>query len=287
MRRATVLVACAVWASATGVRAEDAPVKKAVGLTDAEKEAFLAQATVVRTRSVGTGSTGSLRATLRKDGLEHDAHIQAIDETKAVNSLGAGTTEMDFRDTFKNNVAAYRLDRMLGLGMVPVTVDRSFERKESAFTWWVDDVSMSELERREKKIPAPDPLAWNRQMYVVRIFDQLIYNFDRNLGNLLVDAGWNLWMIDHTRAFKIFKELKAPQNLGTHCPRALLSALRALDRPGLRQAMGHLLTDGQINGLLARRDFIVKYFDDRIAELGEKEVLYDLPPRLSVATAPR
>jgi len=279
MRRAMVLWALAMAVS-THVGGEDAPAKKATGLTDAEQEAFLAEGAVVRTRGVGAGTTRSVRATLRRDGLEHDAHIQSIDETKPAMKLGA-TTEIDFRDTYKNNVAAYRLDRLLGLGLVPVTVERHFERKRSAFTWWVDDVLMTELERRDKKMPSPDPRAWNRQMYVVRIFDQLIYNFDRNLGNLLVDESWNLWMIDHTRAFKIFKNVKEPANLGTHCPRALLLALRALDDPTLAAAMKGLLVEGQITGLLARRDFIVKYYEARIAELGENEVLYDLPPRVT------
>jgi hypothetical protein len=280
-----------LWALTMALHArvdgDDAPAKKATGLTDAEKEAFLAEGTLVRSRGVGSGTTGSVRATLRKDDREHDAHIQSIDETKATKTLGAGTTEIDFRDTWKNNVAAYRLDRLLGLGLVPVTVERRFERKSSAFTWWVDDVLMTELERRDKKMPAPDPPAWNRQIYVVRIFDQLIYNFDRNLGNLLVDAGWNLWMIDHTRAFKIFKTVKDPANLGTRCPRAMLLALRALDRPTLATAMKGLLVEGQINGILSRRDFIVEYFDVRIKELGENEVLYDLPPRPTAASASR
>ena len=123
-------------------------------------------------------------------------------------------------------------------------------------------------------------------MYVVRIFDQLIYNFDRNLGNLLVDSAWRIWMIDHTRAFKIFKELKTPQNLGTHCPRSLLEALRRLDRPALDRAMSGLLIGGQSAGLLARRDRIVAYLEARIAELGEGEVLYDLPPRVTATPGP-
>jgi hypothetical protein len=147
--------------------------------------------------------------------------------------MSLSSMELDFRDTWRNNVAAYRLDRLLGLGMVPVTVERAHERKNAAFTWWVDDVLMTELERYDKKVAAPDPDVWNQQIRAVRIFDQLIYNFDRNLGNLLVDKSWTLWMIDHTRAFKIFKEIKEPKNLATHCPRALLAALRALDRPTL------------------------------------------------------
>ena len=285
MRRAMVLGALALAVTAR-VGGEDAPVKKAVGLSDAEKEVFLATATVVRTRSAG-GTSGSLRATLRKDGLEHDAHIQSIDETVPMKALGAGTTEMDFRDSFKGNLAAYRLDRLLGLGMIPVTVERSFERKSASFTWWVDDMLMSELERHDKKIPAPDPGAWNRQIYVVRIFDQLIYNYDRNLGNLLVDKRWDIWMIDHTRAFKVFKPLKNPENLGTRCPRAFLTALRALDRPSLQQAMKRAITHGQIGALLALRDAIVQYFDQRIVELGEAVVFYDLPPRVTAPKAPR
>ena len=114
MRRAMVLLAMlAVTARAGG---EDAPAKKALGLTDAEQEAFLAEGTVVRVRSVGAGITGSLRATLRKDGLEHEAHIQSIDQTKPLNAMDGGAAEIDFRDTYRNNVAAYRLDRLLGLG---------------------------------------------------------------------------------------------------------------------------------------------------------------------------
>jgi hypothetical protein len=286
MRRAMALGALALALTAR-VGGEDAPVKKAVGLSDAEKEAFLASAIVVRTRGAGNGITGSLRATLRKDGLEHDAHIQSIDQSMPMKALGAGTTEMDFRDSYRSNVAAYRLDRLLGLGMIPVTVDRHFERKSASFTWWIDDVLMSELERHDKKMEAPDPGAWNQQIYVVRIFDQLIYNYDRNLGNLLVDKSWDIWMIDHTRAFKVFKPLKNQENLGTRCPRAFLAALRALDRPSVQGVMNREITDGQIAALLARRDAIVKYFDDRIAELGEKVVLYDLPPRVTGPKAPR
>jgi hypothetical protein len=261
-----------------------APLK--VTLTDAAKERFLLEGEIVRRRSAPGGITNSQRATLRREDLEHDAHIQRIDEHKHQNQLGSGL-EIDFHDSYKNNVAAYRLDRLLGLNMVPVTVLRRDDDGWASFTWWVEDVVMDEKARLKKKVRAPDTTAWNYQMYVVRVFDQLIYNFDRNLGNLLIDRDWRIWMIDHSRGFKIFKEVKTPENLGKRCARELLAGLRRLDHPTLDVAMKDLLSAGQVNGVLARRDWIVQYYDAKIAELGETAVLYDLPTQVTERAGPR
>lgn len=245
--------------------------------TDAGREAFLAKARIVRTRSTG-GVTGARRATLRLGEAEHDALIQTIDDERPYANMGGGA-ELDFRDSYRNNVAAYRLDRLLGLRMVPVSIVRHHDSKRAGFTWWVDDVQLDERQRLEKKIRVPDVERWNREMWAVRVFDQLIYNSDRNLGNLLIDKQWRIWMIDHTRAFKIFDELKSASNLSTHCSRGLLEAMRRLDEATLRSSMHDLLSDAQIRGLLGRRDRIVKHFDEQVALLGEGEVLYDLPAR--------
>jgi hypothetical protein len=250
------------WALLGGALAQAAvvaaPPKTAVSLGDAEMEAFLTEGKVLKTRGAGGGGiTGALRATLRHGDAQHDALVQSIDEEKSFADLGRGR-EIDFRDSYRNNAAAYRLDRLLGLGMVPVTVVRMFEGKRTGFTWWVDDVLMDERARMRKKQDAPDVTAWNRQMWVVRVFDQLIYNTDRNLGNLLIDKSWRLWMIDHTRAFKIFEEPKSPVNLSTHCARGLLDALRRLDHDEVASATRDLLSSAQVKGLMARRDFICR-----------------------------
>jgi hypothetical protein len=262
------------------------PAPYKVSLTDAEQERFLLEGEIVRRRSAPGGITNSERATLRRQGFEHDAHIQRIDEHKMQNAVGS-TVELDFRDSYRNNVAAYRLDRILGLGMVPVTVVRRDGPRDAAFTWWVDDVLMDEKARHLKKIRVPDVEAWNRQMWVLRVFDQLIYNFDRNLGNLLIGKDWRIWMIDHTRAFKHFKEIKNLKDLGDRCERELLAALRRLDEPTLKAAMTDLLDGPQITALLARRDKIVRYYDAKIAKQGEAAVVYDLPPRLHETAVPR
>ncbi len=107
------------------------------------------------------------------------------------------------------------------------------------------------------------------------VFDELIQNRDRNAGNILWSSDWTLWMIDHTRAFRLGKELRQPKAL-TICDRELLERMRALTRPDLVEAVGKTLIAPEVDALLARRDLIVKLFEERVATLGEAAVLFAL-----------
>ena len=162
--------------------------------------------------------------------------------------------------------------------MVPVSIERKVAGKTSAVTWWVDDVLMDELQRHNKNITPPDLDEWSKQMHILRVFDQLIYNTDRNLGNLLIDKRWQIWMIDHTRAFRSQKTLLSQKNL-VMCDRKLLASLRKLDEDTLTGELKAFLTKTEIKALVARRDLIVRFFDDEVASKGEGAVLYDLPRR--------
>jgi hypothetical protein len=141
--------------------------------------------------------------------------------------------------------------------MVPVSISRRHRSKPSAFSWWVDDVAMDEGDRLKKKVAPPDSVSWNHQMQLVRLFDQLIYNVDRNMGNLVITNAWRVWAIDHTRAFRTHDELKAPATV-TRCDREVFERLKQLDKATLKREMGSFLDDWQIRALLARRDAIVK-----------------------------
>ena len=219
------------------------------------------------------GITNTVRATLSDGQLTHDASIQRIDETKRNIETNMGT-ELMFRDSWKFNVAAYKLDRLLGLNMIPATVDRSYQGSHGAFTWWVDDVLMDEGERQSKKQQPPNKQAWDDQMSIVNVFDQLIYNIDRNTGNLLYDKDWRLWMIDHTRAFRSNTDLMDAKVL-TRCDSALLEKMKQLDAATLRKEIGRYdVGDLQIKGLLARRDKIVKIFEQK-----GPSALYTMPRR--------
>jgi len=229
-------------------------------LTDAQIEDFLLHAKVTKTKGAKKGVTATLRATMTDGKLTHDAQIQNIDERQQVFSGSGGTTEFDFRDSWSFNVAGYRVDRLIGMNMVPVSVERKWNYKDAAFTWWIDDVVMDEEARLKQKTEPPDTNVWNQQMQMVRVFDELIANVDRNLGNLLITKEWRLWPIDHTRAFRTNKDLKKPLNV-THADRAVVERMKALDKESLRKATSKYLTTFQIDALLARRDAIVKRLD--------------------------
>jgi hypothetical protein len=237
-----------------------ASVQTAPALSDTQIEEFLLHAKVLKTRSIKKGITGSLRATLSDGKLTHDAHIQTVDEHQQQFTGANGGVEFDFRDSWTFNLAGYRIDRLIGMNMVPVSVARHWAYSEAAYTWWLDDVVMDEEARRSKKAEPPNVETWNQQMQMVRVFDQLIANIDRNLGNLMITKDWRLWPIDHTRAFRTNHELKTPANV-TRADRAVVERMKSLDRESLRRATGKYLTTFQIDAVLARRDAILRRLD--------------------------
>lgn len=228
-------------------------------LTQEQQEQFLKTAKVLRTRVAGKGVTGTLRATLSDGVTTHDASIQTVDVQMNEFRSTRGT-ELNFKDSWRFNVAAYRLNRVLQLGNVPVSIERYYDGKPAAFTWWIDDVMMDEGERLRTKVQSPDPVAWNEQMWHVRLFDQLIHNVDRNLGNLVIDKNWGVWMIDHSRAFRLSNNVRSPKSL-TKVERTALERLKALSLETINEALGEYLSSFEKRSLLQRRDRIVAHFE--------------------------
>ncbi len=240
-------------------------------LSDEEKEQFLLQGEILKTKKPPVGTTGSRRATLRHGDLTHEAHLQTIDVFKAEFQTADGR-QLNFRDSFKYNIAAYRLDRLINLNMVPVSVERRVMGKTGSVTWWVDDLQMMELDRYQKKLHAPNRAQWLDQMHNVRIFNELVYNTDPNLGNLLITNDWQLRLIDFSRAFRISTQLRKPENLG-RIDQRVYDGLRALTREKVEAALSSCLRKSEIKGLMARKDRILEFFAAAIAEKGERRVV--------------
>ncbi|MBZ5579325.1 MAG: hypothetical protein LAP40_22415 [Acidobacteriia bacterium] len=253
----------ALWAAVLAwgtlpLHAADAPC-----LSADQKEVFLRTAKIVADKPAKKGVTQTRRVTLTDGVYTHDANVQRIDEHRSVFQMDDGSTEINFVDTWKFNVAAWKLARLFGIDdMMPPYVERKYQGTAASFSWYVDNDRMDEQERINQGLKAPDPDAWNQEMYVMRVFDQLIFNTDRNLGNLRIDQQWHIWMIDHSRSFRTRRGLRAPKNL-VMCDRNLLAKMRALDRATLEKELMPYVSREEIKGLLARRDLIVKFFEDK------------------------
>jgi hypothetical protein len=276
--RTTLLALCILSASvgaSSWVNAQQRSAVATQAFTPEAMERFLLKAEIVATKDTEKGITDSRRATLSDGQIKHDVHIQTVDIFQHMFKPATGAPQLNFRDTYRYNIAAYRLALLLGLDNVPMAVERNFRGATGAFSWWVDDVLMDDAGRLKGT-----PSHWRStstagQIHVMRVFDALIANTDRNVGNVLWTIDGKMWMIDHTRAFRLQPELRTPATL-QRCERRLLAAIRDLSAEKLKTTMGHFLNKLEIDALMARRDLIVKLFEGKIAERGEAAILYTL-----------
>lgn len=249
----------------------------APALSAAEMEAFLLEAELTDIRDAGAGVTGSQRASASDGRLTHDVHIQSVDIRRSRFVARGARVELNFRDSYLYNIAAYRLAVLLGIDNVPMSVLRRVDGRPAAVTWWVDDVAMTEGERVDQRAVGPDPARTSRQFYTQYVFDELIQNRDRNRGNTLWTTDWKMWLIDHTRAFRQDVELTKPDQL-QRIDRELLDALRVLTAEAVDAALGDVLSGGERSSVMRRRDLLLQHFDDRIARFGERGVVLDPEP---------
>jgi hypothetical protein len=211
------------YARFAGVYAQDF-----ASYTDADREALLLGGTVVSVKDIGEGVTKPIRASLSWKGVMHSAQIQRVDRPLP-DFLRPGRHRAAARDAWRFNVAAYRLDRLLQLNMVPVSVARSYKGQPRR---------LHLVGRRRERAGGRSGCASNgrRPIRALRaaasrrpVFDELIMNIDRNLGNLLITNSWQVVLIDHTRSFTPYQNIRNKENL-TRCSRALLARMSALTR---------------------------------------------------------
>jgi hypothetical protein len=242
-------------------------------LTKEQIKQFLLTAKVVGIHDVKIGVTQTKRVTLTDGTLTHDAHFQPVEEHKPVMKFADGHTEVNFVDSYKYDIAAYELAELVGFDdMMPVYVERKVDGRVGALSWWLP-WKMDDVQRMKQKLEPPDKDSWNNQMYKIRVFDNLVYDTDPNLTNVLIGEDWKLWRIDFSRAFRTFKDVKDPKDL-VRCDRQLFEKLKALNANDLAEKTKGYLTKDEVKGVMARRDKIVERFQKLITEKGENEVLY-------------
>jgi len=185
---------------------------------------------------------------------------------------------------WKYEIAAYRLDKYLGLNMVPPTVEKRFREDRGSCQLYAGVMSLLDKEQQNIRVPSYKTFGWNRAIYLHRAFDNLIANEDRHQENFRITEDWRMILIDHSRSFRTSKKFtrqliytekhKEGPKLMKQLPRAFVEKLKSLSFDGINKAVGDYLTDKEIECILIRRDLIMDWLDKRIKDHGEDNVLY-------------
>jgi hypothetical protein len=227
-------------------------------VTHEEAEEFLRTAKIIKSKGIPKGMALPQKITLEKDGRQEYGVFKSIDDRKPGVTVLPYGPELDFKDSWKFEVGAYELDKLLSLNMIPPTVERFYNKKMGSLQLWIENCNTEE-ERIKKNMAPPDPTSWREQTLKIYVFDNLIYNIDRNQGNILITGEWKMILIDHSRAFKNNGALRAAKDL-TCFSLSLMKALDKLDEKSMKEHAGKYLTGYEIRAMLERRDKILTLY---------------------------
>jgi hypothetical protein len=226
-------------------------------------EHFLKEADITERVDIGSGVTHPQKLTLELDGVVRHACFKDIDIKE--------------QDSWRYEVAAYEMDKLLGLGMVPPTVRRVVGGRKGDVQIWVTGVTLEEHDGE-----VPDLEAWRSQVSVMWLFDDLIANCDRHLNNAIVSPEGRLILIDNSKTFRFEKRLRNDLNAArtgtdahfwgvdfdgnrerypTRYPKALLDRLRSLTDDEIEDAIGDYVWGSPRRQVLRRREMILERLD--------------------------
>lgn len=239
-------------------------------------EDLLKTADITNAEEIGEGITKPWRLHLNKSGEELSGCW------KNPEGIQKGHLE-----GWRYEIAAYQMDKLLGLNMIPPTVEREYEGKRGSLQLWVD-TEYSLLDIMEKGLPLPtknpEATVFNRGKYLARAFDSLIANEDRTQQNVRYTKDWRTILIDHSRSFRSKKKYQKKlmygktgskeKKLFRKLPLSFVEKIRSLDFESIKNAVGPYLTDVEINAVLARKKLLLKEIDEMVEEMGQDKVLY-------------
>jgi hypothetical protein len=251
--------------------------------THDEIKDFLLTAKVIRIEEIPVGVTEPRKVLLEKNGVQVHSCFKTVNIHKGetILFLPEPNRRLHWRDCCMFECAAYELSRMLGLDNVLPVVQREIEEEEGVLLIWLENALM-ERERAKLNVNPPDLKRHEMQMDVLRVFDALVHNDDRNPTNILYDPEWKLWMLDHTRCFPRVSDLPETNQV-KRCERRLWRNLQNLNDEVVKEALTKFLKKAEIKALLKRRDKLINYIQDLIDKRGETVVLFRLEDSTGVS----
>ena len=181
-------------------------------------------------------------------------------------------------DSYKYGIAAYEMDKLLDLNLIPEVVERKIDGRKGSLQILITG-HLLESERRIKNIEPPDPERFKNTLENLSVFENLTYSpsfcGERELDDILImyKKDWKVWRVDFSQAFALSPEL-IPGCEITCCSKKLYQRLINLDDKVIKAKLKHYLNDREISMLLKRKKLIIEKIKQLIAEKGEKSVLF-------------
>ncbi|RLA03250.1 MAG: hypothetical protein DRQ47_05505 [Gammaproteobacteria bacterium] len=225
-------------------------------MSDEEIEQFMKTAEITNMIDTTEGKTKPFKVTMEKDGKVIHGIFKYMD-THPRSNRGRWRNSVNQADRYQYELAAYRLDRLLGIGLVPVTVARNIDGRDGIIQFWVDGL-ISLLQYNDDKIIYKGICDFNNQVNFLDSFDYLILNTDRNQSNVMFNKNdGQIWFIDHSKSFGTSsRRPKMLKKSNIKVTKAFRTALKNLTSEQL-QELSPWLHKKQIQAIMNRRDYLV------------------------------
>jgi hypothetical protein len=238
-------------------------------LPDSQLEQFLAEGELAAVQNEQRGDRRFAILELERKMLHLRALFQFVEETPAADTPPEAWNPR----RWQHEIAAYRLDRLLGLRMVPVVAAREVEGRPGAASIWLEsaiDLVFIRRHGRGDLLQGLEP-----EIARARVFTALIGARERHdAGKMLLPPVRKVMLADNSKGFPLTLEVAdllrvdEPEIKFDACiglPE-LEPALRMLTREKLTATLADLVSGAQIDAVLARRDRIL----ETCAEPGRK-----------------
>jgi hypothetical protein len=209
------------------------------------------------------GRTDPWKVRLESNGITRWAQFKYINRPRPV----------PIPDSYNYEIAAYELNKYLGLGSVPPTVKRTIKDTLGSLQIFVENAIRESDIKREDFLP-DDKEAFDQAMEDLKVFENLVYDSCENEKDTLIQKDTGIiFRVDFSEAF-------APES-GTvpgceilRCSRRLYEKLCDWDQERVTSLLADYLNEEEIRALHVRRGSIVRMIQKRIEIQGESAVLF-------------
>ncbi len=231
-------------------------------------EKYLRTAAVVGVeKDAQSGRTLPWLVTLEKDGRRMKAVFKYVHRPRP----------HPLAHSYRYELAAYELSKILGLVIVPPTVERTIEGLRGALQVYAEGcISEHDLER-SKRTP-PDPRDLRERLDTIRLFEALSGDACGNKDDTLIHTDtWRVCRVDFAEAFPLSPELSEDCSL-ERCPRSLFQRIRQMEPASTRRKLRSCLSREEVEALCERKGRIIAQLEEKIRLRGEAAVLFAPAP---------